>query len=266
MITNEGDAYHFIHKSFHEYLVAKHIFEQMRHKENAKEEVAKVLQFFLPVEIVTFLKDMLNGKDFSRHEQALTVDTLIKVYQLHDRNDHRSATIRQNACSYLSYLGTQKASQFLEKTYRQEPNKWVQRGMMLGLALSCYRQDILEEYIEMLRNDPEAASINIGYHLAYYGDQAPSEGFRDRGGERCEATVRSIFRHLHSERYRNGWVLDLLTLRTLLEQRGVIAFSSNEQHLPFLAEFLNRNHLEQSNIFQEERQLLFTALKGVALL
>jgi transcriptional regulator with XRE-family HTH domain len=265
-IVKDGDSYRFFEKSFQDYYVAQYIFELMRSKEHLVAPVALALQEFLSVEVVTFLKDMFSAKDFSRHDRALVVDILIKVYQQNIADDHHTATIRQNACSYLTFLGTQKAVQFLERVSEQEPNKWVQRGIMVGLVLFCDREDILEQYLDILHNDPEAASINIGYHLAYYGDQAPEEGYYDRGGNRCDGTVRAIFRHLRSERYRSGWAIDLFTLRMLLEQRGTVVLSANQQHLPFLGEFLNKDHRGQGRAFQQEKQLLQDILKGAALL
>jgi hypothetical protein len=134
--------------------------------------------------------------------------------------------------------------------------------MMVGLALLCQKSDILDRYIDLILNDPEVASINIGYHLVYYGDQAPEEGYYDRGGQRCEGTLRSIFRRLKSEHYRSGWALDLLTLRTLLEQRGVKILDTDEYYRPFLTAFLDDNHQGQSSAFQREKQRLQEILEG----
>jgi hypothetical protein len=176
-------------------------------------------------------------------------------------HDHRSATIRQNASHYLAFLGTQKAIQFLEQGYEGEPDKWVRRGMMVGLALFCGRSDILERYIESLHTDPEAASINIGYHLVYYGDQPPEERYYDRGGEHCEKTIQAIFHHLGNTAYRHEWGLDLLTLRMLLEGRGLAIFASEKRYLPFLKEFLGKNDQGQGDVFQQEKQLLQETLE-----
>lgn len=262
LIANDGDTYYFIHKSFQEYYVAKYIFESLRNRERSLNAVAEVFREFLPVEIGGFLKNMLQARDFSRYDRDLVIDILTQIYQQNSLNDTPSVTIRQNASAYLAFLGTPKAIQFLEQMYEKESNKWVQRGMMVGLALFCGRSDILDRYIDMILNDPEAASINIGYHLVYYGDQPLEEGYYDRGGEKCDGTVRSIFRRLRSEHYRIGWVLDLLTLRTLLCQRGLTILSSNDQYISFLEEFLDRNHLKQGKVFHQEKQRLQEIIKG----
>jgi hypothetical protein len=108
---------------------------------------------------------MLEAKDVPPSEKDVIVDNLLKVYQNLKEDDLRSVTIRQHASHYLTLLKTKQAIQFLEKAWMQEPNKWIQRGMMVGLALYCERPDILEQYIQIIRDDNEAASINLGYHL-----------------------------------------------------------------------------------------------------
>ncbi len=262
LIANDGDAYSFIHKSFQEYYVGKYVFERLRSREQPADAAAQILGEFLSMEIGIFLKALLDAKACSGSERDHVVDVLIAAYQQNSRDDQRSVTIRENASHYLAFLGTPKAIQFLEQAYAAEPDKWVQRGMMVGLALLCKRSDILDHYIDLILNDPEAASINIGYHLVYYGDQPPEEGYYDRGGQRCKGTLRSIFRRLKSEYYSSGWALDLLTLRTLLEQRGVAILNADEHYRPFLAAFLSSDHQGQSSVFQREKQRLQEILEG----
>lgn len=262
LIANDGDAHSFIHKSFQEYYVGKYIFERLRSREQPADAAAHVLGEFLSMEVGIFLKALLDAKACSGSERDHVVDVLITAYQQNSTDDQRSVTIRENASHYLAFLGTPKAIQFLEPVYTAEPDKWVQRGMMVGLALLCKRSDILDHYIDLILNDLEAASLNIGYHLVYYGDQPPEEGYYDRGGQRCEGTLRSIFRRLKSEYYRSGWALDLLTLRALLEQRGMAIFKADEHYRPFLAAFLSSDHQEQSSVFQREKQRLQEILEG----
>lgn len=262
LIANDGDTYYLIHKSFQEYYVAKYIFGHLRSREQPVGAAAHVLGEFISMEVGIFLKAMLDAKKCSSSERDYVVDVLIAAYRQNSMDDQRSVTIRENASHYLAFLGTPKATRFLEQAYAAEPNKWVQRGMMVGLALLCQKSDILDRYIDLILNDPEVASINIGYHLVYYGDQAPEEGYHDRGGQRCEGTLRSIFRRLKSEHYRSGWALDLLTLRTLLEQRGVKILDTDEYYRPFLAAFLDDNHQGQSSAFQREKQRLQEILEG----
>lgn len=263
LIVGEGDAYSFIHKSFQEYYVGKSIFEHLRSKEQLAGAAAHVLGEFISMEVGIFLKAMLDARACSGSDRDHVVDVLIAAYRHNGGDDERSATIRENASHYLTFLGTPKAVQFLEQAYAAEPDKWVQRGIMVGLALLCQRGDMLDRYIEMISQDPEAASINIGYHLVYYGDQAPEDGYYDRGGQRCEGTLRSIFRRLKSEPYRVGWPLDLLTLRTLLEQRGAAILSVDEHYRPFLTAFLHSDYLGMNEAFLREQRRLQRLLDEV---
>ena len=268
LAVSEADSYYFLHKTFHEYYVAKYIFEYMCTRAQQSDVVAiisEILKEVLPFEVVTFLKDMLNAKEIAQNEKDAIIQNLIKVYQIHQGDDIPSVTIRQHASHYLTNLKTPHAIQFLEQIYYQEQNKWVQRGRMVGLALYCNKMDILEEYIKLIRNDPEVASINLGYHLVYYGDQAQECGYYDQKGERCDGTLRSLFRHIHNERYKNSWPLDVLTLADLLETRGTIILATHKQELPFLKKFLAQENWKQSNIFQQEKEHLEKILQGADL-
>lgn len=256
LIESEGVNYYFIHKSFQEYYVARYIYEAIRYREDDISYVTQALQELIPVEVSAFLKDMLRAKELSTYNKEQMASTLISVYQHNSTNNDQSALVRQNASYYLAVLNTEKSVEFLEHTYQAEPNKWVQRGMMVGLAINCDRADILDRYIDIVCTDPDAASINIGYHLVHYGDQALEEGYHDKGGESCAGTIRAIFRHLGSDRYRKAWVLDLLTLRMLLEKRGITILQTDKQFLPFLKAFLNGNHKLQGSRFQQEKKRL----------
>ncbi|MGB8345856.1 MAG: NACHT domain-containing protein [Ktedonobacteraceae bacterium] len=261
LIGCDGGTYYFIHKSFQEYYAARYIFEHLKHREQNIESVACVLREHFSLEVAVFLKHMLRAKEFSRGDRELVVKNLVDAYQQNCRDDPKSVMIRNNASYYAAFLGGQYATQFLDQAYKQESNKWVQRSMMVGLALFCDRDDILEQYIDMLLTDSEAASINIGYHLVYYGDQPLEEGYYDRGSQKCDGAVRSIFDRLRDGNYRKARVLDLFTLRTLLEQRGISVLWKNEQNISFLKEFLDKKHEEQGSIFHQEKKRLQELLR-----
>lgn len=256
LAVSEGDRYYFLHKTFQEYYVAKYIYERMASREQSLDAIGHVLQEFLPFEVATFLKQMLEAKDIRPAEKDVIVDNLLRVYQHYSGDDLQSLTVRQHASHYLALVRTRRAIQFLEQAWKQEPNKWVQRGIMVGLALYAEKADVLEQYIKIIQNDAEAASINLGYHLVYYGDQAPESGYYDQGGSRCDGTLRAIFRHLKNERHKNSWILDIVTLSMLLEQRGRSILSPYEEEIAFLEEFFKKDHREHSNLLQQEKERL----------
>jgi hypothetical protein len=266
LIASDGINYYFIHKSFHEYYIARCIFDHIRRMGNKIESITQVLQEFIPVEIANFLEGMLTDKSIPKYEKDQMTQNLIRVYEQNSANGAQSTMIREHASYCLACLKTLEAVQFLEQAYKNEPDKWVQRGIMVRLAYSCNRADILNEYINFIYRDPEAASINLGYHLVYYGDQALEEGYFDQGGQRCSGTLQAIFRHLNNESYRKGWLLDLLTLRMLIETRGVTILQTSEDYLPFLKNFLTEHPKGEGRTFQQEKRRLQTILRKVSVL
>src|SRR5258708_4100771 len=256
LITNDGNSFSFIHKSFQEYYVAKYIYESMRHKDGNEDYVTQAFQELIPLDVSTFLQDMLMAKELPQYEKEQMAEILIRVYRQNNINNERSATIRQNVCYYLSVLRIQESVQFLERIYQHETNKRVQRAIAVGLAVYCDETHLLEQYIDVLYIDSEAALINTGYYLIHYGDQALEKGFLDKGGENCTGTVREIFYHLKNDRFRNLWLLELITLRMLLESRGLKILNADEQYISFLKQFLDRGYKQSNKIFQQEKRRL----------
>lgn len=263
LIGSYGDQYYFIHKSFQEYFVAKYVFKNLK---SDSEDASSVLSSLIPLEIATFLKDMLSEAYTDKHERDLIVTNLIGAYESEMSTSSSSVVVRQHASYYLAYLGTAESVEFLEESYESEPNKWVQRGMMVGLARFCGRKDVFNEYIDILHNDPEAASINLGYHLVYYGDQPLEEGYYDQGGDNYRGTLRALFRHLKNDHYKVGWPLDLLTLRALINTRGTSVLTSNTDYLEFLRAFLKEGHENLDATFHREKQMLKELLQRKSLL
>lgn len=266
LVASEGEHYEFLHKSIQEYYVARYVFDCMRYREQHNftlEAIEQVLQENLPFDVAVFLKEMLRAKDISFYERDLVTLNLLNVFQRNRANVPRSISIRQHASYYLTSLGTAQAMAFLEQALEEEPNKWVQRGIMVGLTLYCGRTDMLERYITIIREDREAAAINLGFHLIYYGDQTQNTDYYVQTTERCDKTVAAIFRHLQDEGYKNGWTLDLFTLCSLLEQRDVSILDTDHSWLPILKEFISQEHRDQCDMFHEEKERLKQILEGV---
>ena len=126
---------------------------------------------------------------------------------------------------------------------------------------------MLERYIQIIRNDREAASINIRYHLIYYGDQVGDINSFDSSEQTIscpEKTVAALFRHLQNVRYKNGWALDVLTLSALLELQGLSILDTHSWYKPFLKAFLDQDHRDQILLQEKGRlkQFLEGALRG----
>nr|QNO46097.1 hypothetical protein FAKCHJAF_00034 [Methanosarcinales archaeon ANME-2c ERB4]QNO48866.1 hypothetical protein JECKPIEH_00005 [Methanosarcinales archaeon ANME-2c ERB4] len=136
----------------------------------------------------------------------------------------------------------------------------------LKSLIFCAREDVIEQYIDMLYDDLEAASINIGYNLSYYGDRPLEEGYHDQKGGKCDGFVRAIFRHLKSEKHKAIWALELHALRTLLqdERRGISILRANDEYIPFLMEFLSKDCKDCGMILKREKNLLKIYLETYA--
>lgn len=258
---SEEENYTFVHKSIQEYYVARYIFECMRSQETqVVVNIEQAFQMNHPFEIASFLRELL--KDATFYEKGCITENLIQVYERNKISTHsgwRMTVVRQHASHYLTSLSTEQAIQFLEGTWKSEPDKWVQRSILIGLALYSGRVRMLDQYIQMIREDSEAASINIGYHLVYYGDMAQphaSTSYASYQVDQCEKTVKALFRHLQDDHYRNGWSLDLLTLLTLIEMKGTSILQASSWYLPFLKGFLQQDHHEMVEVFLQEKNAM----------
>jgi serine/threonine protein kinase len=259
MVDDDGGACSFIHKSFQEFYVALHICKQVRQSMKGAVTVFKKL---IPPEVSIFVEDMLRpGRLTTRDRQSLS-RRFIKAFQQSQGEDAASLNVRDHAIFYLATLRTDVGKRFLEAAYRGESDKVIQRSMMVGLGLFWGEQPVLDEYCHLIRSDAEAADVNMGYHLVYFGDQPQEEGYHDNRGRRCDCTVRALMDHLRDEkRFGILWTLDLITLRNLLERRGADLVRADESVAAFLRSFLQRPHPGRNAMFQEERQRLSDLLK-----
>ncbi len=102
---------------------------------------------------------------------------------------------------------------------------------------------------------------DLGYHLVYYGDLAPTTDYHIEKIEKCEKTVAALFRHLGDEHYYQiGWALDILTLTTLLQRQGVSILQESQQN--FLKTFLQKDYSGLGEVFAQERAQLKMILEG----
>jgi energy-coupling factor transporter ATP-binding protein EcfA2 len=253
--SKNADAFFFYHKSFQEFYAAMHVFDVLKTEPQAVEET---LSEHLPVEIASFLKEMLKSGSLDSKNRVRVERNLEQAYT--NNLWSGNSLLREQASYYLACLESPHGIQFLEEIYSREPDKFVQRGILVGLAVLCRRPDIMDRYIRLLHEDPEADSINLGYHLMYYGDSLFEKDYLDKNNNKCDGTVRAILRHLRDEKYRCGWALDLLTLRRLIETRGsgIVTDQDRAQVLIFFDRQKNHNHAS----FKEEKHLLEPYLEG----
>jgi hypothetical protein len=254
-LGNEGENFHFLHRSFQEFYIAKFIYRSIT---LSVSDAERALKEFLPVEIASFLKDMVNASNEVLVEQI--TDNLIQVYRSQKNEDSPdSVTAREHACYYLGRLKSKRIESFLEESIPNEKREWIRRGMIIDLIYTYKQRRKLSEYLKELKNNPIVDSVNRGYHLEYYGDQAPEGDHTDKGGAKCDRTVRAIVRHIKNPiRHEVGWALDIYTLRRLIETRTKLMDIRNiipANEAAVLKEFLNKAHALDPELEREVRQL-----------
>jgi hypothetical protein len=248
------DHYFFSHETFQEFYAAKYVFRSLL---LGSEPAQNVLRQHLPVEIAGLLKELLRAKSLSEKERNKIESHLESAY--HAGSGAEGQLLREQACYYLACLGNDHSIKFLEEIIATEPDLFVQRGILIGLGILCKRQDMIDRYLSSLHANTDADSINIGYHLIYYGDSPFEENYVDNGQKKCAGTIRAILRHLESEQYSYGWSLDMLTLRRLIETRGADVLE--QEQLNKVRKFLEAQSRQGQPSFRLEYRLLQNTLK-----
>lgn len=247
--------YSFFHKSYQEYFVAKHIFSKLI---ESTESTIESFKSIIPIEISSFLKDKLcECKSSGDRDLSLISNNLMQAYIVSKKHPEMCEyeLAREHACYYLARLGEDQYANFLENVYIDEPSLYVQRGILMGLILFYGRKNYLEKYAEILNSNDEASSINLGYHLIYYGDQLFEQDFHDSKNIKCDGTIQAIMRHLNSESHRLGWTIDLITLKTLMrdKDRDAVNIIQEKGYKGFLQRFLREEHVDQGKAFHNEK-------------
>ncbi|KAK1183181.1 helix-turn-helix transcriptional regulator [Streptomyces sp. NBS 14/10] len=221
----------FVHKSFQEYFVARHLFTCMSTDVNATTQAFRKL---ISAEVSEFVKEYLERVNRNSRVLSRVCDICFESFLDNsadtcgsDPDDSARARVaRQQLAYYLGNLRSRRITEFLEEILAQERDLWIQRGIILGLAFGGTVQP-LEEYVERLRRNRinsgnlSENEVNIGYTLTFFGDQATDE-FRpevDQGHDSCERTVRRLIYLVGTETDRECWRLNLLTLVELWHHR-----------------------------------------------
>ncbi|WP_440957082.1 NACHT domain-containing protein [Methanosarcina sp. Mfa9] len=289
--TNGDGMYKFVHKSFQEYFVADRIFAKLTspfdEKNDTKlahsvKDIRESLKYIIPAEIAVFLKDMLKRCEKPNIKSSISKNLRLAYDSAFSEGDTcENLLIRQHSCHYLSRLKNEDDTEFLESVYKKESNEYVKRGIIIGLILFGKREDLLENYVNLLNGNLEesevARNINIGYHLVYYGDRPLKKGecdFSLTTSEKYDGTIRAIIHHLKDKKREIGWPIDLITLRNLLEQEKEenevekkteeIVYSTidgNEEYKTFLKDFLDSESPVQVNMLSDEKGKLNNILK-----
>jgi hypothetical protein len=246
----------FEHKSFQEYLVARHIFHAM-----TSEDVAKVAEMFcrqVSAEVSEFLKEYIERCSGSSRMITKIARNLNAAYQVNVEMSHtevveEAAKARVGKAQIGYYLGSLRVPlvvRLLREIYQRETDHWIRRGIAIGLSIGG-EESLVHPYIEGLRAerssgvDPVENAVNIGFHLSFFGDQ-PFDSLQpdvDQRGVDCSRTIRRLIYQLDTETDRGSWRMNLYTIADLWRYRIASRQSCGEvisQHATTLRQIIAR--------------------------
>lgn len=261
LIGSYSGVYSFIHYSFAEYFVARRMFSLLL---TDLSRTCLALQQFIRPGVADFLTSMLQARNLNVGKKRRLFYHLRDAYLAHPDDDWHSLSIRSQSSHNLAKLGLLEANTFLRTVYHSEKDKWVKRGIAVGLALFANDGSIINKYVEELYSDPEHVSVNLGYNLIYYGDHAFDYDYHDDGDPHCTKTVIALIGHLTSQQYHLMWILEMYTLRCILEdqRRLHLAAQVSRTHWQKLLAFLSYEQTGFDERARDEKAKLATALSA----
>jgi hypothetical protein len=260
-----AEGYRFAHKSFFEYFIALDLWECVG-RENRLEVAEDYFARPLSDPVVYFFREMLAASKRRPSERRIISQNMLEILSRRNSIDSRSETVRQHVGNLLAGVADKYTADLLADHIDQEPSEFVRRGITVGLALQQDRADLLEGYMERLREvDSDAVAIQIGYTRIYHGDQEWTGSWVDDGTPEVTRTVDVQIDRLLSSRNRSLseriWPLTMFTLRKLLEDgRGWPSINGNNARRDRLISFLSVAQPERGRTFEEERLSLLTIL------
>lgn len=264
LIGSYAGVYSFIHYSFAEYFVARRMFSLLL---TDVQDTCLALQQFIRPGVADFLTSILQAKGLEGGKRRQLFHHLRDAYLAHPDADWHSLSIRSQSSHNLAKLGLLEANAFLKTVYHSEEDKWVKRGIGVGLALFSNDGSIINEYMEDLYSDPEHVSVNLGYNLIYYGDHAFDRDYYDDGDPHCAKTVQALIRHLTSQQYFLMWILEMFTLRCILEDQRRLPFAKqvSPTHWQRLRVFLSQDQagLDQKALREKSKLATAFAASGI---
>jgi len=210
--------------------VARRLLALLEGEDRVK--LAAIFRDTVPHRLASWIKREL--KERSERQRQRMHDVLERIYGDHIGRDAVDADfVRQNCCYYMCNLRTPYSRRFLENALQTEQSLLVKRGIFMGLALTHGNEEPIQQYLQQLRSDEYAASVNAGYHQCYYGDKFFMEGCLFDPTVPTEASINAIFAHLQSDEHSPARPVDLFTLRYVLlrsstalltpQQRAILA-------------------------------------------
>lgn len=219
IVTERGDTYRFAHKSFFEYMVAKHIYNQLARQDIDASMLIESMCMPFPDEIIDFLRELLHWSKTPEEtaQRRRNVEQSLLVVLRAGAGSHDALMARQQAANLLPIVAIPATRQYLRQVVTSDDHPFIRRAIAVGEALHHQDPEFLDKFVSSLDTDERARSFHVGYNRIYYGDQPLSKTlFEDDGSPECSRFFRACIRHLELDRYRYIRTMALATIRLLL--------------------------------------------------
>lgn len=219
IISNDRRRYRFVHKSFFEFCVARHVVESLDERKGAQRVAkAEVLLHPLPDEVIDFIRELLLTATLDADRSAAIEGTFLAILSGVRIGDGASQLMAvQQAANLLPIVAGPQTMERLRAGEALESHPFLQRAVAVADALHHDRHELLDEFVRRMERDQVAEAFHMGYNRIYYGDQAFGDGqWLDDNHPACGRFFRATIRHLKMPEYHCIHVMDLYTLRALL--------------------------------------------------
>lgn len=219
IVTERGDTYRFAHKSFFEYIVAKHVYNQLAQQNTDARMLVELMSMPFPDEIIDFLRELLHQSKTQEEtpQRRRNVEQSLVAVLRADAGVSDALMARQQAANLLPIVASLGTHQYLRQVAASDDHPFIRRAIAVGEALHHQDPEFLNEFVSSLDTDERARSLHMGYNRIYYGDQPLSKTlFEDDGSPECSRFFRACIRHLEIDRYRYIRTMALATIRLML--------------------------------------------------
>ncbi len=259
LVSARFGAYRFAHKSFFEYLLARHIYEELIEHEGDEKVLVSLLKRPLPDEVVDFLRELLHYS-ISQKEDAgrrrLVERALLQV--VHAAGGSASTLMARqqagNLCPIVATDVTREKLRSLARSEQQHP--FVRRGIAVGEALHHADAALLNDFVVLMDENKLARDCHMGYNRIYYGDQPLGQAsFVDDYRPSCSRFFRASLRHLQSDRYRYIRAMDLASIKYMLRdpERRSVLLADERDGLEALRTLCQRGDAALGHVHEEQR-------------
>ena len=261
IVSERGDTYRFAHKSFFEYMVARHVCNELAQRDADIIKLTDLLCIPFPDEIIDFIRELLHWSktpEQSARRRRNIEQSLLAVVQS-SRHSDDPLMARQQAANLLPIVATPATRQYLRQLVVSDDHPFIRRAIAVGEALHDQDPEFLNQFVASLDTDERARSFHMGYNRIYYGDQPLSKtAFEDDGSPECSRFFRACIRHLQLERYRYIRTMAIATIRLMLDdpRRRELLVGQETDGLLYVRELCKHPDPELGPIYERERVVL----------